>query len=240
MNMYAFVEVIEWIDAVLVLSATVLVLRSPLRRTDKLLSLFLILVLIASMTGRVVSILRSTHMIAGTAYTDPLYIVVVSLLFTCAYATLLAHIATATRSARQTNSGITAGRGIQPSMNVSNHVGNHIDALARATSPTETARLTASLMATLMQGNAAANPTASQASTKDTTGQQSVMPESTDRSSVTCIDCYWFGPAFLDGDPNKCICNYGTGKQRPFVVKAGDRVKIAHPPDKACEHFQQA
>ncbi|MGA2678732.1 MAG: hypothetical protein ABSF37_05440 [Sedimentisphaerales bacterium] len=64
----------------------------------------------------------------------------------------------------------------------------------------------------------------------------SSMPESqTDRE---CGDCSWFAHAYLDGDPNKGICNHGSGQKRPFTISPGDQVRIAHPKDRACEHYK--
>ena len=53
-----------------------------------------------------------------------------------------------------------------------------------------------------------------------------------------CGSCYWFAAAALDGDPDKGICNLGTGQKRPFTMSAGDNVKLAYAEQTACESYE--
>jgi len=58
------------------------------------------------------------------------------------------------------------------------------------------------------------------------------------KSSGCCGSCHWFSDAGLDDDPDRGICNYGTGQSPPYHVSPGDRVTITSPDDAPCEHYK--
>ena len=56
-----------------------------------------------------------------------------------------------------------------------------------------------------------------------------------------CIQCVWYSDAYLDGDPNKGICNYEQGQRPPFfTISPNDVVRVAKPDDTGCQRFESS
>ena len=57
-------------------------------------------------------------------------------------------------------------------------------------------------------------------------------------SGKQCGNCSWLFRALLDGDPNKGICNYGSGEQNPPASPSGNHLQIVDLHDRACAHYK--